>query len=214
MHPHPPRVVQEPEDVVEALQRIGLSKDIVSEIAHAAAAARAESLPIDPVSAPGWFAYAHGIRHMRLRLLPEQGWRTCRDGNVESVVNDERGIQLCFQNVDLACSPNHIPRAISGKGSAARKQIAEWQGELFPRPVSEEHDHIGCAPTVWVICVESSDYALRAEVSCPTPFEGSQFDSFHERIFVVDERFDDIDPTSLSEDSDLEDLDVPVSKKL
>ena len=209
-----PKITDHPDEVAVALEGIGLSHEAVVKIARAAVAARAESLPIDPVSAPGWFAYAYGVRHLRLEMLLKEGWRRDRTGNVESVVNDEKGIQLCFQNVDLACNPGHIPQAISGKGSASRKQIAEGQRELFPRPPQDDGDHVGCAPVVWVVCVEATDGVLRAEVSCPTAFEGSQFRNFHERIFVIDEQLDEVVPSSEQDESGLEDLDVPVSKKL
>lgn len=212
MNHHAPAIVSEPDEVSAALARISLDKETVVAVARAAAAARAEVLPIDPISAPGWFAYAHGVRHIRLRLLPQDGWRSSRADNVESAVNDELGIQLCFQNVDKACDPNREPHAISRKGAAARRQVADGQGELFASLNND--DRYGCAPTVWVICVEATDSSLKAEVSCPMTFEGSQFDGFHDRIFVLDEDFDSLETVNEDDISDLDDLDVPVSKKL
>lgn len=208
------KVIKEPDDVVAALKHIGLSREAVVAVARAAAAARAEALPIDPVSAPGWFAYAHGVRHMRLRLLPSRGWRSSRTGNVESTVHDELGIQLCFQNVDSACKLNHEPHAISRKGAAARRQVAEGQGELFDAPKSGGRNRLGCPPTVWVICVEATESSLRVEVSRPKSFQGEQFEGFHERIFVLDEEIEDLNVPAEDDTTDLDDFDVPVSKKL
>lgn len=53
-------------------------------------------------------------------------------------------------------------------------------------------DAIGCAPTVWAVCVSADSKRLRAEVSCPEAFEGNQFEGFSKRIWVVDE---DLEPT-------------------
>lgn len=211
---HTPTIISEFDEVPTALARIGLNKGTIVAVARAAAAARAEALPIDPISAPGWFAYAHGVRHMRLKLLPLGGWRLSRDGNVEAVVNDELGVQLCFQNVDVACDPNREPHAISRKGGAVRQQVVDGQGELFPLPQNDSDSRYGCSPAVWIICVEATEFSLKAEVSCPMSFEGSQFDGFHERIFVLDEDFDDLETVEKDDIPDLDDFDVPVSKKL
>jgi len=160
------------------LRKIGLTRDIVIEIALSAAAARADSLPVDPSSAPGMLSYIYGVRAIRLHLL-KLGWRESRQGNVESTVNDEIGVQLCFQNVDAACNDFKNPHAISGKGTASRSLVAAGQGELFGRATdSVEADVFGSTPTVWVICVSVEGFSVRAEVSCPKNFEGSQFENF------------------------------------
>ena len=66
-------------------------------------------------------AYINGVRAIRMDLLP-LGWRLSRTGNVEATVNDKLGIQICFQNVDIACTEQN-PQAISGKGAGSRKLI-------------------------------------------------------------------------------------------
>src|SRR4051794_13855024 len=116
---HPKRTVVTAEwEVRQELRALGLTVEIVAKVARAAAAAKADTLPVDPCSAPGTQAYFAGIRHIRLELQP-LSWRMDRPGNVESTVNDELGIQLCFQNVDQACGDRE-PQAISEKGSGAR----------------------------------------------------------------------------------------------
>ncbi|MCG8023934.1 MAG: hypothetical protein JAZ02_08115 [Candidatus Thiodiazotropha endolucinida] len=205
-------IIQNTAEVSEALSAIGLSKEIVAKVARAAASARAECLPVDPVNAPGSSAYHHGVRHIRLGLLPIDGWRMNRDENIESTENDELGVQVCFQNVLFACDPVRNPQAISRKGKGAKKLVASGQGELFDIPQEVQATRYGCTPAVWIICVEATDDFLRAEVSCPKVFEGAQFEGFHKRIFVVDENYDDWVPSD-DDDSDLTEIDVPVSKK-
>lgn len=150
---------------------------------------------LDPLSTPGTLGYIQGVRWTRRELLPLGGWRMSRNGNVEATVNDELGIQVYFQNVDMACT-DQIPQAISGKGSGSRNLIfAGHQGELFAKAdvkAGKKADMIGVTPRVWAICVSTDKKKLRAEVSCPEAFEGDQFEGFSKRVFVVDE---DLNPT-------------------
>lgn len=178
-------VINEGFEVRQELHRLGLTTEIVRTIARKAAAAKAEALEIDPSSSPGTLAYIFGVRAVRTALIP-LGWRMSRAGNVESTVNDELGIQICFQNVDTACTERH-PEAISGKGAGSRKLIQDGQAELFDREAPDAVDAFGSTPTVWVVCVSTDGNKLRAEMSCPIAFEGNQFEGFSERIWVVDE---------------------------
>lgn len=191
MHMNQPshRVFRDDLDVREQLAALGLTPEIVSTVARMVAGAKAEALEIDPANSPGQRAYMMGVRAKRLMLLP-LGWRMSRAGGVEATVNDELGIQICYQTVDVACT-DHEPRAISGKGSGSRKLIQQGQqGELFERETPASPLPLGAAPKVWVICVSTDAKKLRAEVSCPDAFEGDQFEGFSTRIFVVDEDFD------------------------
>lgn len=209
-----PIIIREDQDVESALNKIGLTRDVVIKVALSAAAARAESLAVDPLSAPGTFSYIHGVRVIRLNLL-KQGWRLSRQGNVESTINDKLGVQLCFQNVDVACSEDKNPHAISGKGTASRNLVDAGQIELFdPSPSANSGASLlGTSPTVWLICVSVEGFSVRAEVSCPKSFEGSQFEDFHQRIFVLDEDFEP-NPTHNSDDNeDIDDFDIEISKK-
>lgn len=181
-----PIVINEGPQVRQELRALGLTVDIIAEIAKQAAAAKAEALEIDPTSTPGMLGYIKGVRAIRMALVP-LGWVISRAGNVEATINNELGIQIFYQNVDVACTDHH-PQAISGKGAGSRKLIQDGrQGELFDKDALESDDATGAVPTVWVICVSTSGQRLRAEVSCPEAFEGNQFDGFSKRIWIVDE---------------------------
>ena len=181
------RVFSDGPEVREQLGALGLTPEIVSNVARMVAGAKAEALEIDPANSPGQRAYMMGVRAKRLMLLP-LGWRMSRTGGVEATVNDELGIQICYQTVDIACTQQE-PRAISGKGAGSRKLIQDGQGELFARDTPDSPVPFGATPKVWVICVSTDFKRLRAEVSCPDAFEGDQFEGFGTRIFVVDEDF-------------------------
>lgn len=208
------RVFSDSPDVRDQLSALGLTVEIVSTVARMVASAKAEALEIDPANSPGQRAYMMGVRAKRLMLLP-LGWRMSRAGGVEATVNDELGIQICYQTVDAACT-EHEPKAISGKGAGSRKLIQDGQGELFERDASKSFPvPLGATPTVWVICVSTDLKKLRAEVSCPDAFEGDQFEGFSTRIFVVDEDLDSVPKGEKKPDDggDAGDFEVHISKK-
>ena len=210
------KVVRKGYEVDSALEAIGLSRAIVEKVARAAAVGRSEALLVDPASAGGLFSYIYGVRAIRTELL-QRNWRMSRQGNVESTVNDELGIQVCFQNVDAACDEDRCPQAISLKGAGSRRLVAAGQGELFDVSAVRDVGGVGAAPTVWVICVSVDESSMCAEVSCPKTFDGPQYEDFHHRIFAFEEHFD---PTVTHADSDLDldsdgdmDFDVQISRK-
>lgn len=204
-----PAIVTAPWEVDQALSELGLTREIVREVAIAAAGARADAMEVDPCGAAGTLSYFLGVRTIRLKLLP-LGWKIARDGNVESTVNHKLGVQLVFQNVDRACT-DADPEAISEKGAASRRLINSGQLELFEKPAEEL---VGRYPLVWVICVSADDNSVRAEVSCPSAFEGNQFEGFRPRLFVVDESREPVPSKrqDLDNDGDLH-FDIPVTKK-
>ena len=125
------------------------------------------------------------------------------------------GIQLVFQNVDLACDTRD-PQAISGKGAGSRKLVEfGQQGELFERHDTPATKSLGVVPTVWVLCVSTDGKKLRAEVSCPDVFEGNQFEGFSKRIFVVNEDFGPTlhQTTPLADDGGAGEVEVRIAKK-
>jgi hypothetical protein len=205
-----PVMITAPWQVDQMLRDIGLTRDIVREIALAAAGARADALAVDPSGTPGMLSYIYGVRTTRLNLVPRK-WKVAREGHVESTVNHKLGVQLCFQNVDRACSERE-PQAVSAKGSSSRELIKSGQMDLFDTG-DKNAAQPGRAPTVWLICVSADNDSIRAEVSCPKVFEGDQFEGFVRRLFVVDESIAP-KPTRRndSDDGDLH-LDIPVSKK-
>jgi hypothetical protein len=186
-------VISEPVDAEQEMSYLGLKLALAQKVARGASAGRASALDIDVAFAPGMLSHIHGNRHLRLELLP-LGWRMGRFNNVESVISDELGIQLIFQNVDMACDVAHSPQAISGKGSGSRQLVQNGlQSELWEKPANPPTDgnqvnsKRGVTPSVWMFCVSDDGNRLRAEVSKPTYFEGNQFEDFSKRIFVLDE---------------------------
>lgn len=208
-------IVDDPVGVRQELARLGIDVELVRAVAFAAAAAKADTLPIDAASAPGAFAYYHGVRQKRLQLLRRDGWRPSTIDNIEATVNDERGVQFVFQNVDRACTSKD-PSPRSPKGPAARRLISDGQqGELFgaSTKVVPIEPVYGQAPTVWLICVSADESSFQAEVSCPKVFDGKEFNGFSKRIWVVDESYTPDPSYRLEQDLPELDFDVVVTRK-
>lgn len=217
-------IVSEPLDAEQEMSQLGLKIPVAQKVARAASAARASALDVDVAFTPGMLSHIYGNRQLRLELLP-LGWRKGRFNNVESVINDDLGIQIIFQNVDVACVLDHSPQAISGKGAGSRQLVQNGlQSELWEKPVnppidaSQLNSKHGVTPTVWMFCVSNDGKRLRAEISKPSNFEGDQFEDFSKRIFVLDEEGGadpdiSIKPSSGGDgDADF-DIEVNVAKK-
>lgn len=186
----PEIIIKDGVAVRHELAELGLTPEIIHMIGDAAATAKTDTMAVEPLNAPGTNAYNKGVAAKRLALLP-LGWRMSHSRGIEATVNDKMGIQLVFQNVDVACT-DRDPQAISEKGSGSRKLVYDGQKELFARAEGKREQVLGAALRVWLICVSTSGKKLRVEVSCPLLFEGNQFEGFAKRIFVVDQ---DYDPT-------------------
>jgi hypothetical protein len=196
----------------------------VQKVARAASAARASALDLDVAFAPGMLSHIYGNRQLRLELLPLE-WRKGRSNNVESVINDELGIQIIFQNVDMACVLDHSPQAISGKGAGSRQLVQDGlQAELWEKPVNppanvkQANSQYGVTPVVWIFCVGNDGKRLRAELSKPDNFEGDQFEVFSKRIFVLDEESGTDPDISIKPSSDDDgdagfDVEIEVAKR-
>lgn len=215
-------IINETLEAEQEIAQLGLKMTIAQKVARAASAGRASALEIDVAFTPGMFSHIYGNRHLRLELMP-LGWRKGRFNNVESVINDELGIQIIFQNVDMACDPDHSPQAISGKGAGSRQLVQSGlQGELWANPVhltsevEQKTSKHGVTPVVWMFCVSNDGKRLRAELSKPDRFEGDQFEDFSKRIFVLDEENGtepDITIEPSSDDNGGFDFEIKVEKR-
>src|SRR5664280_882244 len=101
-------------------------------------------------------------------------------------------IRDSYQSVDIAASSGHKPQAVSGKGSASDRIIAEAQGSLFTEEELEAAARasrfVGIDVGVWYFCVSVDGDDVRAELSLPTAVEGGNFKDFIERIFILSPR--------------------------
>jgi hypothetical protein len=156
------------------------------DIVRAVVAARADATADDPAAAEGLLAYIYGTRFTR-QLFGSKGWRNCSDDNVASVKHPDRNLKVVYQSVDRAADWHHKPQAVSGKGSGADRLICTGQGQLFPEHRLAAMQKTGNKPQgVWFFCVSVDGDDVRAELSRPNGLAGNNFESFAERLFVLE----------------------------
>jgi len=182
------RLYADAHEVDARLVPFGVSRKELIEVVRGVVAARADAVENDPMTAEGLFAYIYGTRFLR-SLFRTKGWLLHRENSIESVSHPERLQRIIYQSVDLAASRSQKPQAVSGKGSASDRIIAEAQGALF---TEEELEAAARAPRfaginagVWYLCVSVNGEDVRAELSLPSAVEGGNFKDFIERIFIV-----------------------------
>ncbi|NHN89451.1 hypothetical protein [Acetobacter conturbans] len=187
---HATRIYREPNEIVDRLSRFGITAEEIIPVIEAVVAAWNDVVSVDARTAAGTQAYLAGVRHLRFLFLPK-GWTIDRKGGVESVLHAESGIRIVYQTVDQACVGIRGPKAINGKGPAAKSAIERSQGILF-----QEEDLPEVAPekitalnsSMWFLCVsvrDDDEDDVRAELSLPAAIEERNFKGFLERIFIV-----------------------------
>ena len=181
------RIYHETHDVDARLVPFGVTRQELIEVVKGVVGARADAVENDPVTAEGQFAYIYGTRFTRA-LFRTKGWHLHRKDNIEAVRHPERELRVIYQSVDLAASRHHRPQAVSGKGSAADRQISEAQGDLFAKMEAEAAHAVRAIKFdtgIWYLCVSVDGDDVCAELSLPTGVEGGNFQGFVERIFIL-----------------------------
>lgn len=183
------RVYSEVSDVDARLTPFGVTRSELLAVVRAVVAARADSVPDDPLSAAGQFAYIFGTRELRA-LFGTKGWTRHRHENIEATRHPDKPLRVIYQSVDVAGTAGHAPRAVSGKGSGANRVVDSSQGNLFSEEELASSDRRMVAEPVinsgaWFFCVSVNGEDVRAELSLPAAIADGNFKGFLERIFIV-----------------------------
>jgi hypothetical protein len=203
-------VQDEPSVEARLFELFGVTSDELRHVVEQAAAARADCVADDPVTAPGTLAYFYGTRGLRA-LFRANGWERDRAGGVESVFCPSRRMKLIFQNADLAAVVSHEPCSISAKGSASAEAVRAGQGWLFP--YMAEDAEARSSAHVWYLLVSFDGLDIRAELSRPRSIKDGQFQGFHERIFILKRGDFDGALMKLPDDLPGDPIEVLVSRK-
>ena len=118
------------EEVDKRLEKLGLNKQGLIEVAYEVALARKSCTAYDAKNAPGSLAYFSGTKTLREIFCPK-GWEVDRKDSVESIINSAGTIKVIFQNVDCASKKSREPKSISKKGPGSRRTVAENQTGFF-----------------------------------------------------------------------------------
>jgi hypothetical protein len=183
------KMVMSPPEVISRLADFGVSQRSVAQVGHAARAARNDSVPNDPKTAPGQHAYIYGVRAMRDAFSAPR-YAVHSKQNIESVFDITAGRKIMFQTVDLACNEHHRPQPISEIGPAKETIIECSTGYLFDDMQRDEdarrlemsaYDRA----EAWYVCTSFQDDQVDCELSRPIGVHEKKFAGFHERIFIL-----------------------------
>jgi cytochrome c553 len=203
------KIVQEDWEVDSRLVKFGVTRDELILIVEAAVSARADAVPHDPNNAGGLFSWIYGTRTLR-DVFAAKGWLADNTKNVPSIHDPKTGTKIIFQNTDSACDDCH-PKAVAGKGMASEEIVSLSTAYLFAD--MEERRQKKLNGTVWFLCVYANGDDVRAELSLPKGIKGRQFSGFIERIFVLKHGEWPPAPTKKSQDTEVQDFDIPVTRK-
>jgi hypothetical protein len=197
-------------------QVFDVTREELIAIAHAAVGAKNDSVPDDPINAPGQFAYIYGTRGVRV-LFHSKDYITDRTDNIESVVHPKTRVRVIYQNTETAAQPYNSPKAISGKGTGSERMIDLAQPYLLEDMEEERKAKLAEAKkqeneTVWFLCVASGPDGIWAEISRPRKVENNQFGEFIERIFLI-QGDDGPHPQMLNDDLPVQEYEINVSRK-
>jgi hypothetical protein len=184
-------IVKNPIRVTNRIADLGWNLDDLLEVVSAMVGARNSCTDNHPASAPGWFAWAEGIRRMREFGLPKGLIRADTDG-IPWTLDKARGIRFAVANTDDAtCIENRIPQNRSKKGPGTDRAIERNQTSLFEHfpersviPISRVRSHPGIIVS-WYLCVYCVGDVVHAELSCPVETDAGFFADFAERIFLL-----------------------------
>jgi len=204
-------IYEEQHEIANQLDRFGVTKQELKEIALNVVSARNQATGLHPTNAPGTFAYHEGVRSMREVFIKTQsGWEAeCLKG-IEVIQHKKSNLVVVFQNVDLACGANN-PKAISEKRISSKKLIEGNTLSLFPEISGKTHEN----RSVWYLCVSSDSDDVKMELSRPESIDDKgQFSVFSERIFIVTEDDALLPETPIDHDKfEADDFDIQVTKK-
>lgn len=156
-------VVQEPQDVEARLVGIGVSLVLLRDAILDGEAAREGCSPHDPVSAPGYFAWARTVRGLRDRLVPD-GWVAQNTLGYPTVATEDGTVAIAVATGDEGTGrAEATPGTKHPKGSVTTFAVEENQLSLFPsdRPARSERT------VTWILLTRRQGDTVLAELSRP-----------------------------------------------
>lgn len=212
-------VVKNPIQVTNRLADLGWSMDDLLEVVSAMVRAKNGCTDNHPAGAPGWFAWAEGIRRMREFGLPRGLARADADG-IPWTLDKLRGVRFAVANTDDAtCVAGRTPQNRSKKGPGTDRAIESNQMSLFDHlpersvvPITRVRSRPGIIVS-WYLCVYCVGDVVHAELSCPVETEAGFFAGFAERIFLLGGEAPDPFGKRMGDDDGGSEFEISVSRK-
>lgn len=172
-------------DIVDRLALLGLSVDLLRDAVAMGEAARNSCTANDPVSTPGYLAWARTIRGLRDLLAPE--WRTSSEGGLDTVVAPDGTFAIAVTTGDDATGrKTGSPKTKYPKGKATASAIAKNQMWLrFDELEPIVFDPVPTARVTWLLLFAQGEGEVRCELSLPAAIgDDGRIETWSERIIL------------------------------
>lgn len=189
----PVKILKSPIEVVNRLDVLGTSRELLIAVTEAVVAARMDCTENDPFGSRGWRGWQMGTRRLRETHVGINEWEKDDTDQVPSIICKSRGIRIVVCNTDDGTALEQSkPQNRSKKGSATDRAVDANQGSFMAQlddsvPVINLAQRRTCAGniTTHFLCVYVDGDDIRAELSCPMNVENGFFGEFIERIFIA-----------------------------
>lgn len=204
-----------PWEVGARLRDLGLTVDVLREVALDGFRARQSAGPLFPPTFPGTTAWAHCVNGLRSRLLP-QGWRAADPGNFSMTISDLRRIYIVVATGDenAGLPFGELPSTKTPKGmkteDAVRRQGSFWPDDDTATPAfCGTENYVG----FWFL-LNLSGRTIFTELSAPSDIQDNKICDWAERNVLPKI---DLDDTPLSRPDETDDpfgpqVEVPVKR--
>lgn len=196
---------------VNALNKLGLTEEILENAIKRGEIARDSCTKNDPPCAPGFDAWAKTVRGLRDTLIPK-GWTRCDDQNFPTIVSPDKKVVIAVATGNEATGISTAePNMKNPRGSAAQSAVNLNQKFLFPemRPTIEE---IAAADQViWILLKRRAGDTVFSELSLPALMtKDGHIAKWDTRIILSPIS---IDPAFEMQEDSSEEIDVPVIRR-
>lgn len=164
------------------LVELTLTRKGLLEVRDIAVHESANATAFHAANASGTYSYHGGTWALRDRFVGAD-WTVDRADGVEAIRNEKLKVKVAFSNVDLACTPDHIPKPRTKKGAGAERAIG---GGLFP----DLPQYAPRQTSDWQFFYLMVDSDGAAELTRPV-VKGGTFVAAIERIFLSNGGDDD-----------------------
>lgn len=183
----------DPNDVGQALARLGLGVAPLSKALLVGYLARISCTANDAPNAPGFYQWNATLRSLREDLVLLQ-WTRCDDGNFATVVDPTGKIAVTVASGNADTGRAHLTpttRSSKGPNTAAAVSINAGQMELFPELIEALPIHDGERRVTWILLFHADGKELRGELSLPVSMdEEGHIKAWKERIILPSQPLD------------------------
>jgi hypothetical protein len=207
-------VYHAPEDIENALARLGLTAAPLTQAIQHGHLARCSCTANDAPNAPGYYQWNATLRGLREGLVVHD-WSRCDDGNYATIVSPDGSIAISVAsgNIDTGSpAANPCTRSSKGPNTAAAVHINAAQLELFPRssppPVHDGNE----TRATWLLLFYTDAKEIRSELSLPVSIDAEgNIMAWKERIILPAQPIDS--DVSLPEPDFGPDVNIEISRQ-